>query len=89
MAREFGILRRHHGLNYYKFPIPLPRRFSNICTLWKNEKFSLIKTFFRQINSLVIYLVNAMLSRNFYQKSVRVNFRNFHTVPHKPNAIFS
>ena len=49
-------------------------------THWKNEKFALIKTFFRQINSLVIYLVNAMLSRNFYQKSVRVNFRNFHPV---------
>ena len=38
------------------------------------------RNFFRQINSLVIYLVNALLSRNFCQKSVRVNFRNFHTV---------
>ena len=33
------------------------------CTLWKNEKFALIITFFRQINSIVIYLVNAVLSR--------------------------
>ena len=30
--------------------------------------------------TLVIYLVNASLSRNFCQKSVRVNFCNFHTV---------
>ena len=36
--------------------------------------------FFRQNNSLVIYLVNALLSRNFGQKSMRVNFCNFHTV---------
>ena len=36
--------------------------------------------FFRQINSLLIYLVNALFSRNFCVKSVRVNFRNFHTV---------
>ena len=49
-------------------------------TLWKNEKFTLTEIFFRQINSLVICLVNALLSRNFCQKSVRVNFRNFHTV---------
>ena len=49
-------------------------------TLWKNEKFTLTKIFFRQINSLVIYLVNALVSRNFCQKSVRVNFRNFHSV---------
>ena len=35
--------------------------------------------FFRQINSLVIYLVNALLSRNFCQNSLRANFRNFHT----------
>ena len=50
-------------------------------TLWKNEKFTLTKIFFRQINSLVIYLVNALVSRNFCQKSVRVNFRNFYSVP--------
>ena len=34
------------------------------------------KKFFRQINSLVIYLVNALLSRNFCQKSVRGNSHN-------------
>ena len=35
--------------------------------------------FFRQINSLISF-VNALISRNFCQKGVRVNFRNFHTV---------
>ena len=49
-------------------------------TLWKNEKFSLTKNFFRQINSLVTYLVKPFLSRNFWQKCVRENARNFHTV---------
>ena len=34
---------------------------------------------FRQINSLVT-LVKPLLSRNFCQKCVRENFRNFHTV---------
>ena len=34
----------------------------------------------RQINSLVTYLVKPLLSRNFCQKIVRVNSRNFHTV---------
>ena len=38
---------------------------------WKN---------FRQINYLVTLLVKPFLSRNFCQKTVRVNFRNFHTV---------
>ena len=48
----------------------------SISTVWKNEKYTLTEIFFRQINSLVICLVNALLSRNFSQKSVRVNFRN-------------
>ena len=39
-------------------------------------KSLLLPNFFRQINSLVIYLVNELISRNFCQKSVRVNFRN-------------
>ena len=50
------------------------------CTLWKNEKITLTKIIFRQINSLVIYSVNVLLSRNFCQKHMRLNFRNFHTV---------
>ena len=33
-----------------------------------------------QINSLVTYLVKPLLSRNFCQKCLRENFRNFHTV---------
>ena len=35
---------------------------------------------FRQINSLVTSLMKTLLSRNFCQKSARVNFCNFHTV---------
>ena len=35
---------------------------------------------FRQIDYLVISLVKPLISRNFCQKSLRVNFRNFHTV---------
>ena len=35
---------------------------------------------FRQTNSLVTHLVRTLISRNFCQKSMRVFFRNFHTV---------
>ena len=49
-------------------------------TVWKNAKFTLTQNFSRQINYLVILLVKSLLSRNFCQKRVRVNFRNFHTV---------
>ena len=48
--------------------------------LWKNEKFTLTEKKFRQINYLVTLLVKPLLSRNFCQKWVRVNFCNFHTV---------
>ena len=59
------------------------------CTLWKNQKFTLTEKIFRQINYLVISLVKTLLSRNFCQKRVRVNFHNFHTVlqPHRKCAI--
>ena len=57
-------------------------------TVWKNEKFSLTEKIFRQINSLVTSLVKSLLSRNFCQKSVRENFRNFHTVPSRLVWIF-
>ena len=55
------------------------RNFNTVYTLWKNEKFSLTKFFFffRLINSLVTYLVNLLLSRNFWQKCMRENSRNF------------
>ena len=49
-----------------------------MCTVWKNEKFSLTKKKFRQINYLVISLVKPLLSRNFCQKCVRVNFWNMY-----------
>ena len=42
-------------------------------TVWKNEKFSLTKEIFRQINFLVISLVKTLLSRNICQKGVRAN----------------
>ena len=48
-------------------------------TVWKNEKFSLTKKI-RKLNSLVTFLVRKLISRNFCEKSVRVNARNFITV---------
>ena len=45
------------------------------------------KKIFREINCLVISLVKPLLSRNFRQKSVTVNFRNFHTVCRKSESI--
>ena len=55
-----------------------------VCTLWKLRKFTLTEKIFRQITYLVISLVKLLLSRNFCQKCVRVNFRNFHTVSNIP-----
>ena len=46
----------------------------------RNEKNYSHRKKIRQINCLVISLVKLLLSRNFCQKRVRVNFRNFHTV---------
>ena len=60
-----------------KFPV-FPRCVQH--TVWKDEKFSLTKKIFRQINSLLISLVKALLSRNFCQKCVRLNCSDFHTV---------
>ena len=48
-------------------------------TVWKNKKFSLTKLFFHEINYLVTSLVKPLLSRNFWQKSVREKFSFFHT----------
>ena len=50
-----------------------------IC-VWKNEQFTVAQKIFRQIISLVFSLVKTLLSRNFCQRSVTGNFRNFHTV---------
>ena len=44
--------------------------------VWKNVKFTLTEFFPRQINSLVINFVNALISRNLWQKSVRAHFEN-------------
>ena len=48
--------------------------------MWKNEEFTLTEKLFRQINYLVTCLVKQLISRNFRQKIVKVNFRNFQTV---------
>ena len=36
-------------------------------TVWKDEKFTLIETFFHEINALVITFVNTSVSRDFCQ----------------------
>ena len=46
----------------------------------KNQKFTHAESIFRVIDFRVTCLGKAMLSRNFCQKSVKVNFQNFHTV---------
>ena len=64
--------------------VMISRKFKKKCNLWNAQlcveewKNYSHQNFFRQINSLVIYLVNALLSRNFCQKSVIVNSNNFH-----------
>ena len=50
------------------------------CTVWKNEKFGLTEKIFRQIDSLVMFFLKALLSRNFCQKCVRLDCSNFHSV---------
>ena len=63
-------------------------RFFKLCSVEKRDILSHQKKF-RQINSLVTYLVNPLLSRNFYQKCVRENSRtNFHTVHCTVNLTF-
>ena len=49
-------------------------------SVWKNVKFSHQFFFFREIGSLVISFVKVLLSRNFCQKCVLLNSRNFHNV---------
>ena len=71
-------------------------RFSTLCdathSVEKREILSrLTWKIFRQINPLVTYLVKRpLLSRNFCQKCVRENSRNFHSVASKMchNVIF-
>ena len=51
-------------------------------TVRKNEKITVAKKKkkFRQVNSLGFSLVKTLLSRNFCQRSVTVNSRNFQYV---------
>ena len=52
-----------------------------MCAVEKWKIYSHQKHTFRQINSLVISIVNTLVWRNFCQNNrVRVNFRNFHSV---------
>ena len=51
--------------------------------MWKNKKFSLTEKIFREINYSLTPLVKTLVSRNFSQKCVRENSRNFHTVGNK------
>ena len=46
-------------------------------TVWKNKKFTLI---FSEINFFVTSVVKTLLSQNFRENSLRVNFCNFYTV---------
>ena len=48
---------------------------------WLAWLFLKLTTYFRQIDTLAISLLKTLLSRNFCQKCVRLNFRNVHTVP--------
>ena len=47
------------------------------CTLWKLQKFNLTEKKFSQINYLGISLVKTLLSRNFCQKCVRLEYSIF------------
>ena len=55
-------------------------RIFEISTVWKLRKFSLTEEIFREINSLVTYLVKPLVSRNFYylrKRESNGNFQNF------------
>ena len=70
---------------------PTPETNSQINFLWirkeQAEKARILRLLtekiFRQINSLVISIVNTLPWRNFCRKCVRVNFHNFQTVNDK------
>ena len=57
----------HHS-NYLKEQLV---RFS---TVWKNEKFTLTRKIFGEINCLVTYFLNTLVLQHFCQKSLRVIF---------------
>jgi len=49
------------------------------CTVWKNEKFTLTEKNISPNQLFSNFHSKMLLSRNFCQKRVRVNFRNFHS----------
>ena len=62
--------------------------------MWKNEKFTFTEKLSHQMSYKVSFVIKTLFSRNFCQKSVKVNFPNFHTVHsasvtalHLPNFI--
>jgi len=69
-----------NGSKFLVFPHCVREKSRNFRTIvWKNEKVTLTQNFSRQINYSVILLVKSLFSRNFCQRRVRVNIRNFHT----------
>ena len=67
----------HFSATYASFNANRPIRKD---TVWKNEKFTLTQKLIRQINSFGKYVRTNVAFMIFFQKSVRVNFLNFHTV---------
>ena len=68
----------HFSATYASFNANRPIRKD---TVWKNEKFTLIQNIiFVKSIPCASTVVKTLISRNFRQKSVRVNFRHFHTV---------
>ena len=87
---NYGILLPHFlakiSWKRFHYTVELTKYFSGKppgsdgCTVLKNEKFILTEIKFRQTNYLAISLLkNVIFSRDFCQKGVRINFRNFHT----------
>ena len=79
--RQINVLLQNFTINWFdgkKFTWQWISRFSTH-TLWKLRNFTLTEKKIRQITYLVISLVKLLISRNFCQKCVIVNSRNFHT----------
>ena len=82
LKRDFfpskGDRAKYYAKSLWLFVIKILHTISTFHSVEKRKIHSHQKIF-RQINTLVIYHIT-LLSRNFCQKSARVNFRNFHTV---------
>ena len=72
---------RMHGSFW---PSEISQKWFHVKSKWQENsqkiKNTLTKKIFRQINYLVITLLNTLVSQNFCRSRVRVNFRNFHNV---------